>query len=378
MSRLAIAAGVAVLLALGGTALAYPQFQLARDQTCTACHISPAGGGLLNENGLATAETISQFGTKPEFLNALWVPPSWLALGGDFRGINGYLRTPQQYLLGFPMQADIYASAKLPAGLRVTVTAGYRPPEYGNEAATHVWSREHYMMWQQNPDANEGVYVRVGRFMPVFGLRFAEHPFYDRRYGGTQLYSETYGAAVEYVSHDWEAHATGFIKDPLIDPVAHDNGGAAYAEYRPSEELAIGGEGMVTVSADDKKYRGGVTAKYYVKGADLLVEAEGQVVNQHIEAFGLTQLVGQLLVSKNLDAIMIDLGIGHYDENIRIKGLDRDALDLNVHWFTTSHVELLFTGRVELINQGRGLAGANGPIGGPTGAYAFLQAHYRL
>ena len=45
--------GVAAALTLvGGTAHAYPQFQMSRDQTCTGCHLSPSGGGLLNENGL--------------------------------------------------------------------------------------------------------------------------------------------------------------------------------------------------------------------------------------------------------------------------------------------------------------------------------------
>ena len=39
------------------------------------------------------------------------------------------------------------------------------------------------------------------------------------------------------------------------------------------------------------------------------------------------------------DDIMLDLGWGHYDENLRIKGLDRDAIDLNIHWFATSHIE---------------------------------------
>ena len=30
---------------------------------------------------------------------------------------------------------------------------------------------------------------------------------------------ETYGAAIEYVKDKYEAHLTGFIRDPLIDPV---------------------------------------------------------------------------------------------------------------------------------------------------------------
>ena len=51
--------------------------------------------------------------------------------------------------------------------------------------------------------------------------------------------------------------------------------------------------------------------------------------------------------------LWLDVGLGHYDENIRIKGLDRDALDVNLHWLTTSHIELIATTRIELINQAR-------------------------
>ena len=93
-------------------------------------------------------------------------------------------------------------------------------------------------------EASEGLYVRAGRFMPVIGLRLAEHPLYIRRFGGTQLYAETYGAAVEYVTPAWEAHVTGFIEDPFIDAVDHSNGAAAYAELRVGEHAAVGVEGM--------------------------------------------------------------------------------------------------------------------------------------
>jgi hypothetical protein len=375
VKRLAILVVLAVV-GTAGRAYAYPEFQLSRDQTCVSCHISPSGGGLLNENGMTTAETISQFGHRPEFFYNAIPTPGWLTLGGDVRTTYGYMRSPQQYLVGFPMQADLYASAKFADHFHVTATVGYRPSEYGNEAATHVWSREHYVMWQQNADANEGLYVRVGRFMPVFGLRFVEHPLYERRFGGTALYTETYGVAVAYVMPKFEIHATGFIKDPLIDPVAHDNGGALYGEARLTEEMQVGAEGMVTVSSDDKKYRGGVTAKYYVKGADLLLEGEGQIVNQHIGSFGLNQLMVQLMVTKFLPAgLMADFGIGHFDENLRIAGLDRDAIDFNLHYFWDSHTEITLATRIELINQGR-TQGTD--LGGPTGGYALLQLHYRL
>src|SRR6185295_6633158 len=130
------------------------------------------------------------------------------------------------------MQLDLYGRVQLAESVSFHLTAGFRPTEGTNENLTHVWSREHYLTWQQKPGENYGMYVRAGRFMPVFGLRFAEHPLYTRRWGGTQLYSDTYGVAVEDVQEKYEWHATAFVEDFIIDPVEHANGGAAYAEYR--------------------------------------------------------------------------------------------------------------------------------------------------
>src|SRR3954468_12216655 len=103
---LALALAIGFVAAGSHDAAAYPQFQLARDQTCTNCHVSPAGGGLLNENGLNVAEGISQWGTKHEFMYKKLEPPSWLMLGGDARSLAGYFQTPYRSLAGFPMQLE--------------------------------------------------------------------------------------------------------------------------------------------------------------------------------------------------------------------------------------------------------------------------------
>lgn len=365
---------IAILLAVAGTAHAYPQFQMARDETCSGCHLSPAGGGLLNENGLNTAESMSQFGTDPAFLNGVVKPPSWLILGGDFRAASGYLQAPQRYLLTIPMQADLYANAVYKT-LTFHVTAGYRPPEYGNENATRMWSREHYVQWQSDEGSPEGVFVRVGRLMPIFGLRLAEHDTYIRRYGGVPLYSESYGATVSYVKAKYEAHLSGWGRDHLIDPARQDDGVAAYVETRLSDVAAVGGEAMLQHTVSDDQYRGGVTAKYFLKGPQVLLQGELQVDNQHIGPYGLTKLISYAMASYfPKDQWLIDVGWGHYDENLRIKGLDHDALDLNVHWFTSSHFEALLNARVELIGQ----ASSDVNASGPTGAYVLLMGHYRL
>jgi len=374
-------AAVLSLLILGciaGTAAAYPQFQLSRDQTCTGCHISPAGGTLLNENGLSTAETISQFGTSPEFFYGAIPQPTWLTLGGDLRGAAGEFVTPDAFVYAFPMQVELYAHAAF-SNFSLHVTGGLRkaPQNGAGGVGDYLWSREHYAMWQQNAGEGHGLFVRAGRFMPVFGIRFAEHVSYVRRYGGTQLYADTYGVAVELVQPKYEVHATGFVEDPLIETVEHDTGGAVYGELRTSETTAVGLEGMFTDSPDDKKFRVGATGKIYLSAADLLLQAELQFVNQLVDArmgggeLGAPKgLVGYLMASRMIgDSIMVDLGLGHYDENLRIKNLDRDCADLNVHWFATSHFELLLNARYEMMAFG---------AGGDSGAYGMLQGHYRL
>lgn len=374
MKRLILA--LVVLVAGARVAAAYPQLTLSHDATCTGCHISPSGGGLLNENGLNTAEAISQFGTAPEFMYGKVPTPSWLTLGGDLRGAMGYVQTPVKTLAGFPMQFDLYGHATFGA-FSVQVTAGYRSAEEGNEGATHVWAREHYLMWQQKPGETTGLYIRAGRFLPVYGIRLAEHDAYTRRYGPTPLYADTYGLGASYIEQKYEAHLTAFIRDPLIDPVDHGNGVMAYAELRPTEHTAVGGEGFYKRSEDDKKFGGGVTGKVYIPEGKLLIQGELQYINQVIDKSAYNtaggaplKLIGYVLGTYMPKPwLWVDVGLGHFDSNLRIADLDRDNIDINIHWFATSHVELLWANRVEMLAFGSG---------GPTGAWSLLMAHYRL
>ncbi|MBA3453413.1 MAG: hypothetical protein H0T42_10010 [Deltaproteobacteria bacterium] len=365
-----------VIAGLAGRADAYPQFQLVHDQTCSGCHISPAGGNLLNENGLAVADSKAHFSTAPEFFYDAIDIPGFLTLGGDLRSASGFMATPEKVLAYFPMQLEAYANLKF-GSISINANFGSRPRQFGNRALTTVWSREHYVMWQQAPDTTEGLYVRAGRFMPVFGLRLAEHPVYIRRYGGTPLYAETYGLHVAYVKPRFEAHVTGFVEDPLISPVSHDSGGAAYVEARLTPAFAVGGEAMISKGPDAHEFRYGITAKAHVPAAKLLLQTEIQFVNKVIDVTGSNpdggaplQIVGYLMGSFTLtNFLLLDLGVGHYDSNIRIRDLDRDGVDMNLHYFLDSHLEIVLNTRLEMFAFGNG---------GPSGGYALLQLHYRL
>ena len=375
---------VIAAIALSATvAHAYPQYQLSRDETCSACHLSPAGGGLLSENGLAQAEVLSQWGTAPEFLNALIPTPKWLVLGGDIRGATGYAqREPKGALVTFPMQAELGVAAYANS-LSLHVTAGLQDPATadgpcpgpdqgycGYKWSTLFGSREHYAMWQQRPGETTGLFVRAGRFMPVYGLRFAEHPAYDRQWGGTPLYGEAYAAAVEYVNAKWELHATAFTHDPWQSTVELGTGGTVYGEARVDEKTSVGLESKVDVTKDDRKEYFGATGKHYFESQKLLLQGEAEFVHQKVDAGGTANgTVIYLLGTYFLGAVMIDLGLGLNDPNVKYRYLDMEAADLNIHWFATSHIELIATNRIQGCEFGAGCI---------SSGWSLLQLHYRL
>ena len=94
-------------------------------------------------------------------------------------------------------------------------------------------------------------------------------------------------------------------------------------------------------------------------------------MNQLIEPRGAPkQIIAYLLASRFFSpAFLLDAGLGFFDENIQITKLHRECIDLNFHWFATSHVEALFTGRFETLAFG---------AAGPNAGYALAQLHYRL
>ncbi len=356
-----------VLAATAGVADAYPQYQLSHEQTCASCHVAPAGGGLLAGMGELTAEDESQWGGDPSFLHGAVELPDWLHLGGDIRLAAGpHDRGAGPAFAAFPMQSELYGHVARGA-VSAYATAGIATENGGPVP----WFREHWLMWKPE-DGGDGPYVRAGRFMPVFGLRQAEHPFYNRRHGGTPLFAEAYGVNAGWLSAGFEAHLTAFLHDALVDGAEKGDGAAAYLERRMGR-AAIGAEARYAKSDHDARIHGGLTGKLWLDGPGLLLQAEAQVVRQSFEVMaapGRTQLVGQVLATYFVrPGLFVDLGLGHFDADLAIAKLDRDAADLNVHWFPHSHVELILMSRLQLI----GLGG-----GGDRSGFSMLQLHYRI
>lgn len=358
---------VLALVAAPAVAAAYPQYTLSRQTTCSACHVSPAGGGILDGMGPITAEDDTMFGGDGGFLEGKVTLPEWLKVGGDFRVAGGGNDSGGGFGGAFfPMQLEAYAAITRGA-ITGYATLGMGPVNTDEPAET-IQTREHWVMWRPS---QEGVYVRAGRFMPVYGLRLAEHPFYVRRYGGAPLYGETYGVSVGWLSDSVEAHFTGFIKDPIRTPLERGNGAALYAEKRVGETFAIGAQGRFADSDVDRRTQGGLTAKLWVEQANLMVQAEAGLTRQNFDAGPVrSQVVAQLLATWFFKAgFFLDVGLGQYDADLSLKDQDRTSVDVNLHWFPWAHGEVVLMNRVQTIGFGNG---------GDGSGFTLLQLHYRL
>jgi len=370
MTRAAI---VIVLCAVGGVAHGYPQYQLGKEATCSQCHIAPAGGGLLDGMGPLLEEEQSTWGGNPEFLHGAVGLPEWLFLGGDLRSAGGLNnRGSGTEPVFVPMQYEVHGAIHR-GNVTGYATIGATIPKKG-EPINALLLREHWVMYGLSDRSVPGMYVRVGRFMPTYGLRHAEHVLYTRRYGGTPLYGETYSLAVGYVSPGFEVHLTGFLRDRLRDDFALEkaDGAALYAEKRIADKAAIGVEWRFGQAPDEWRAQGGLTGKYWFASPSIQISAEAQVIHQVFSDGGSrrNQLVGYLMGSwQGAKGFLVDLGLGHYDEDLSIKKVDRDCIDLNVHWFPYAHVELVLMHRLQTIGFGDG---------GESSYYSLLQVHYRL
>ena len=369
---------VATLVLGARVAAAYPQYQFSKGggaQACVECHYAPAGGGLLNDMGVETLGDLSSNSGDPRFLNGVWTPPSWLTLGGDFRVAAGdFGRTdygPSASFAFIPMEADLRARVAL-GDFSLVVTAGLRGDPGGADALSEFGSSEHYLMWK---DAGKpyGFYARVGRFMAPYGLRLVEHPAYTQRYTGNDTFAETYGASVGIIEPGYEIHLTGFVHDFLRDPVEHGNGGALYAEKRLTNAMSIGVSGRYATDSDESRAQGGITAKTWIESWNLMIQDQVDVIHQDINdgtGASRNQLAAYVLMSWFAKpGWSYDVGLGHFNEDLHVQGLDREAFDINIHYKPWPHFEFILSTRLQAIAWG---------TGGPTSEYALLQLHYHL
>jgi len=186
-----------LVIGLASTAEAEPTFLAKQYTRCTACHYSPTGGGLLTPYGrllshreLSTSGGAS--GPAPDATDDRHGEPAFLfgALGNVLGPVHlGLELRPAHLNIGFPgghqdidflMNADLVGALQK-NGWTAYTSIGREPPNSavrnGRTQPTAAFiSYEHWISYQ----TDKGVSFRVGRFMPAYGVAFADHTAYTR------------------------------------------------------------------------------------------------------------------------------------------------------------------------------------------------------
>jgi hypothetical protein len=199
---------------LGSPAWGEPTFLAKQYTRCTACHYSPTGGGLLTPYGrLLSHRELSTTGGNAA------APPSGAEddSNGEQAFLNGALRNvlgpvhlgvemrSAHLRIGFPgghqdmhflMNLDLIGAVQK-NGWTAYGSVGREPP---NSAVRNgrvlpdatVVSYEHWISYQ----TGQGFRVRAGRFLPAYGVRFADHTTYTRTYLDFDRNDQVYGLEV--------------------------------------------------------------------------------------------------------------------------------------------------------------------------------------
>lgn len=210
--------GVATMLLLGSrTAFAYPELLRYNYVNCTACHVSPTGGGTLTAYGReASREILSTWSYDGEekplyFINS----PEWLNLGGDYRSAYSYENTPTleagQYTF---MQLDVEAAVTYKK-FTLDASLGYQDIDHPGPWHDYTISRRHYIMYQ----ATDEIAIRGGRFFPAFGVYTPNHSIVTKSLLDIQSpeqvgQGESYNLELSYLGDTYSVIATGIFGRP--------------------------------------------------------------------------------------------------------------------------------------------------------------------
>lgn len=263
------------------SAHAFPELIRHGYVNCIICHVSPSGGGTINDYGRTfSGEGLSSWTTKGEesFLHGLVKRkqiPKWLSIGGDVRAAQVYQNTPSVTIAKtIMMQADFEAAARI-GGLTLDAGAGriQTNPNLPPKLGTHRF----FAMY----NFTDELMVRAGRFTPVYGINLPDHIIDTRGVLQFDQGGETYNLEGSWITDTWNVVLTGYQGPADTDYPLQENGGIAQVSYAFHDTYKIGASSLYgRTNTQTRQLNGahalfGFTEKFYYMG-----EADWQGTNQ--------------------------------------------------------------------------------------------------
>jgi len=220
----------AALAILGATeAAAEPMFLSRQYARCATCHFSTTGGGLLTPYGRSLSrEELSTTGASPsgqpagrehEFMWGLFGDSlGSVSLGLDFR--------PSHLDFDFEGEGstrDLLMNADVTAAWRKgdwTLYGEFGRQPRGDDA--EYASFEHWVAYKNE----RGFGLRAGRFLPAYGVRFADHTSFNRAPMGFDNEDQVYGVELSHAGRRSLLQVT--LGPGRADALIDDDGSASF------------------------------------------------------------------------------------------------------------------------------------------------------
>lgn len=162
----------------------YPKFAALTGEKCQSCHVNPTGGGMRNTWGVKYGKSelymkIFEKANKTTDINTQIT--KGISIGGDMRMVFINNQTGDgnpPFNSFFQMQGDLYVNAQMNKYVNVVIAPSLFIPKTNDEIPLPIKS-EIYGMVSNLP---AGLYFKIGRFIPNFGVKIPEHRAYNRSY----------------------------------------------------------------------------------------------------------------------------------------------------------------------------------------------------
>jgi hypothetical protein len=271
---------------------AEPMFLSRQYVRCASCHYSPTGGGLLTPYGRSlsgkelsiTGRTVTQSNTQSDDVAGREEAFLFGALGGALGPLQlGVDLRPARLHVSFPggsagqniwMDADLLAAYEAGAWT-LYGEVGRQPTGFGK-----IDSYEYWVAHQ----SSGGISIRAGRFLPAYGVRFADHTAFNRRVLGFDVYDQVYGVEIGRTTDRNLIQVT--ISPGRADSILHDDGNRAFTtsgrlEVDLSSRTSIVASGLFRDASSLQSRQGaGGFALGFAPNAHVSLWTEGNVLMQ--------------------------------------------------------------------------------------------------
>ncbi len=199
-------------------------------------------------------EVLSTWGYEGEenwHYGALKKTPEWLKVGGDFRAVQVHSKTSQATIGRFiEMQEQVELAAKIKnTWLNITGSSNTL-----KESRPWYISQFYFLT-----SLTESLNIRLGRFIPRFGINTPEHVLSTRGPLGFGFQTERNTAEIQYTKSKWdlsfavtsgklrdESEASGFYSQFNYSFGSHDKVGLSFEKKtKAAKEFSVGVHGLL-------------------------------------------------------------------------------------------------------------------------------------